>query len=164
MMPSGNSPATSRQNLKAIRILFGALAGGVLIFNIAMVGLLLAAGPSMKQADVSFKNILMWVAFGVAAIALYFASNSYKKGMQQIKNLTSSLDDKLNRYRSTLILYLALCEGPALLAATLLFLTGNYLLLIISAVMLLAMLARAPLLKRLVDELGLDWNQQQELV
>lgn len=163
MIPAENPPSDPKQGLKAIQILFIALVTGLVIFHIIVIAWLLISGPTIKQADPVFDKGALAFAFIVAAIALYAAFNQYKKRILEIKNSDNSLDDKLNQYRSILILYLALCEGPGLLAVILLFLTGNYLLLIASTAMILGMFAKAPLLKRIVNDLGLDWNQQQEL-
>jgi hypothetical protein len=73
------------------------------------------------------------------------------------------LPDKLNQYRSALIIYIALCEGPALFGIILFFVTGNYLMFIITGITIASMLAKMPSRKRVVDDLTLDWKQQQEL-
>jgi len=44
-----------------------------------------------------------------------------------------------------------------------LFFTGNFLLMIITALMLLAMFINFPFVKRVIAELSLDWKEQAEL-
>jgi len=60
-------------------------------------------------------------------------------------------------------LYQALCEAAALLSVVVFFLTGIFTLLIITAILLTLMLSKVPITKKVVNELALDWKEQQEL-
>ncbi len=81
----------------------------------------------------------------------------------EARNLTAPLNEKLNQYRSFLIKYLAFCEGPALFCIVVFIMTGDARILTIAAVLLVAMLAITPSKKRVVNDLNLDWKEQQEL-
>ena len=99
----------------------------------------------------------MAIVCGIVAISLY------NKKVSFIKNGNSALDEKLNQYRITLTLYLALCEGAALLSVIIFFLTGEYIVFAITGIMLLAMLLKMPVKAKLINELGIDWKEQDEL-
>ena len=154
-------PGTPKQLLRAIRILFGAIIAGAVIFSVIVLAL------NKMEKTISpvkeFENIILVAGIAIALVCLIIARNGYDKSMATAKNSLISLTDKLNQYRSALILYIALCEGPALFGIILFFITGYYLMFIITAVMIAAMLVKTPTTKRVIDDLGLGWQQRQEL-
>lgn len=162
MNPDSQMPGTPKQDLQAIRIIFFAIIAGALIFAVIVLVLNQLQGPALQNVK-KVENILLYVVTGVAAICLPIAMNGYNKGVAVAKNSLISLPIKLNQYRSTLVRYIALCEGPALFSIIAFFMVGNYYLFIITAIMIAAMLAKLPNRQRVLDELALDWKQQQEL-
>ena len=154
---------TPKENLKAIKVLFAALVLGVCSFTGVVVVVNQLNGPLMDTAGQQYNKVFLVAAVVLGGICLVAAHYMYNKKLTLTKNSAVSLKDKLNQYRSALLLYLALCEGAALFSIIAFFLTGNYTVLIITAVMLTAMLVKAPLLKRIITELNLDWKEQQEL-
>jgi hypothetical protein len=155
-------PATAKDSVRAIRILFGAIVTGALVFAASGLFRNILPGPFSPELK-KYENIFRGIVIVIALICLIFARVKYNGGMGVIKDALISLPDKLNQYRATLILYVALCEGPALFVIILFFITGNYFLLVIAGILLGAVLIKAPTNKRITDELGLDRNQQQEL-
>src|SRR5258705_6082789 len=129
-------PAEPKEDLRAARILFGALMAGAIMFSIIVVAL------NLMQPAVSpfreYENIVLGAVAAIALVCLFIARNQYSKGIAIAKDSLISYPDKLNQYRATLIRYMALCEGPALLGIILFFVSGNYLMLIITIVMLVA--------------------------
>jgi hypothetical protein len=156
------SPATPKQNLRASQILCLALLLGCTFFAAMMLLLNVTQGPTMPDSD-NYGDIFLYAAIGIAIICIFIAVTGYNKRIAAAKNLTGSLDDKLNHYRGILIQYMAPCEGAGLFAIIVFFLTGNYQLLIIVALMLGLMLYRFPFKAKAIKELGLDWKEQQEL-
>jgi len=154
-------PPTAAGDVRAIRILFYAMIAGVVLFSVIVLAL------SFIEEAVSpikgYENIVLGVLIVISLICYYFARTGYNKGIAAAKDSLISLPDKLNTYRATLIRYLALCEGPALFGIILFFLTGNYFMFIITGLMVAAMLAKAPTRQRVIEELGLDWKQQENL-
>jgi len=73
------------------------------------------------------------------------------------------LQEKLNQYRSALILFMAICEGASLFSITAFFVTGDYILLVVPAVMVWVMSTKLPSVQKIVQLLRLDWNEQQVL-
>jgi hypothetical protein len=163
MTQPGSFQGTPKETLRALKILFAALVLGVCLFTLVVVIVNQLNGPVMEAKGLQYKNVFLLVAAILAGICLLAAHYLYNKRVTLTKNSALFLADKLNQYRATFILYLALCEGPALFSIIIFFLTGNYTVLIITAVMLTAMLVKAPLLKRIVTVLNLDWKEQQEL-
>lgn len=151
-----------KQQVKLTLILFFAIAGGVLFFMLVSLFINQVNGPlapELLQHSFLFKAILAVVAVTCLATARWL----FGKNISSAKNSLNSLSDKLNQYRSALILYLALCEAPVLLGTVLFLMTGDFSFLIFGAVLLGFMLVMAPVKKKVAEQLGLDWQQQQEL-
>jgi len=155
------TPSTPKGALRAIRILFGAIIAGAALFSV----IVLAFNQTTKTSSPvkEFENVILAAGMAIALLFLIIAKDGYNRSMATAKNSLISLPDKLNRYRSALIVYIALCEGPALFGIILFFVSGYYLMLIITVIMMAAMLAKEPTHQRVVDELGLDWEQRQKL-
>ena len=151
-----------KENLRAMRILTAALSTGVIFFALIAVVINQLNGPVQGQAGSNYETLFLWVVVGVASFCIIAAKYLYAKKVSEIKNTGISLGDKLNQYRSALILYQALCEAAALLSVVIFFLTGIFTLLIITAILLTLMLSKVPITKKVVNELALDWKEQQE--
>jgi hypothetical protein len=157
-------PTGSKENLRATQILCAGLMGGVSIFAIMISVLNLTKGPVMDEEGLSYKNIFLYVAVGIAVICIFSSHILYNKKLAIVKNASDSLDSKLNQYRTALILYMAPCEGAALFSVIILFITGNFIVLLITGVMLGIMFTKFPFAKKVINELNLDWKEQQELI
>ena len=152
-------PATAQGNIRAIRIFFGAIVVGAIIFSLIVLALGMMNKPVSPLKE--YENIILGIAIALGVICYLAARHGYNKGIANAKDSLISLPDKLNQYRTTLIRYLALCEAPALFGIILFFVTGNYLMFIITALMIAAMLTKTPTRQRVIDELALDWQQQE---
>ncbi|MEQ1677944.1 MAG: hypothetical protein ABL876_14645 [Chitinophagaceae bacterium] len=163
-MTEAGVPATGpKDDLRAMRILCFALMVGVVVFAIIVAVLNQGNALPTKEMGKQLNDILPYVVAGIAVLCYLVARSSYSKKVAVIKNLQTSLGNKLNQYRTVLITYMAPCEGAALFSVMGLFLTGNYYFLIITSVMLAAMYSKMPSKERLTKELDLDWKEQQEL-
>lgn len=154
---------TPKENLRALRILTIALSAGVLIFSLLAVMVNSWKGPVPEHKIVQATPVFIGVVLAVAALCLVRARLIYSKKIKEIKAGGSTLRVKLDQYRPALVLYLALCEGPALFSVIVFFLTGKYEILGVAGIMLALMLAKMPGAKKLIRELDLDWKEQEEL-
>jgi uncharacterized integral membrane protein len=155
------TPGTSKEILRAIRVFFGAIVTGALLFAVIVIAL--NTFQKKEPADKSLGNAFGIVSVVIAGGCFAAAWTGYNKGIAIAKDSLMPLTDKLNQYRSALIRYMAFCDMPALFGIIAFFVTGNYLTLGVTGLMLIAMLAKTPTKKRVVDELDFDWQQQQEL-
>jgi hypothetical protein len=162
-MQTSEPVAGPKESLRATQILCLALMVGILVFSIIVVVLNMVSGPALKDDSDTFKNILLYIVAGVAVVCSITARTLYNKGLTGVIDSKESLTGKLNEYRALLILYMAPCEGAALFAVIALFLTGNYFFLIIISVMLLLMFSKMPLKAKVINELKIEWLEQQEL-
>jgi uncharacterized membrane protein YhaH (DUF805 family) len=155
------SPGTAKQQLKANNILFTALFFGVVMFLLIAIAVIKFQGKF--SSDDNFDKILLIVLLIIATVCMISAIAIYKKRIRDTVNSGSSLTDKLNNYRNILIIYLALCEGAALFSVICLILTGNFWSIAVTTAMLAAMLFKRPTKQRVINDLQLDWQEQQEL-
>lgn len=157
-MPQSELPGTPKEILRANFILTSALIIGVVIFFFIS----LVVVRSIQKSE-GLDQIFLAMAGGIAFICLISALKIYGNRIKLIKEQNLTLYQKLFDHRAALIIYFALCEGPALFALISFMLTGNYWFMIIVAVMLLAMIVKLPSRQRVINELQLDWKEQQEL-
>lgn len=161
MTGPGLSGGTPKENLRAIRIFTIALIIGVLFFSIIMIVVVQLRGPALVP-DL-FSDIFSGIVVVTAIAALSAAHFWYRKKLTELKNAVISLQEKLNLYRNSLILYLALCEGAGLFSIIVFFLTGNYYLLAITAILILFMYSKFPSVQKLSAELNLDSSERLQL-
>ena len=163
MTGSVNTDNSPKANLRATRILCLALIIGASVFALIVVGLNQVRGPMLPAEGLQYNMTFFWAVTIVAVLCILRAILIYRKGIVAIKNSATPLNDKLNQYRGVLIQYMALCEGPALFSIIVFLLTGEYIVLGITGIMLAAMLLRLPQKKKISDELALSFQEQQEL-
>ncbi|MBL7746152.1 MAG: hypothetical protein JNM19_01885 [Chitinophagaceae bacterium] len=164
MTATGTPAGRPKSEIKAMRILCSALIAGVVMFALVSVGVLqVIEGPILPENELPDKNIFLYVAAGFGALGLLLAVTRFNKRLTVIRQVENTVTGKLSQYRSALIIYMALCEAPALFSVIVLFLTRQYAVLGITAVMLVAMISMMPQKKKLIDTLQLDWQDQQEL-
>ena len=137
------------------------MIGGLLIFAIIVFALNYLVGPGLL--DQSVVRLFFIAVLAIATMSIFMAPRLYKKRITDALSPGLILMDKLNIYRSALILYLALCEGAGLFAVIVYFLTGYKLLFIVIAVVLLAMLQKRPEKSKIFNELQLSSQEQMEL-
>jgi O-antigen/teichoic acid export membrane protein len=155
------SPGTPKEQLKANNILFTALISGIVMFLLIAVVLIKFQGKFSDNDN--FDRIFLIVVSIIAVICLVSAVSIYNKRINDTANSALPLLEKLNNYRPILIIYLAFCEGAALFSVTCLILTGNFWSIGVTTTMLIAMFFKRPTRQRLINDLQLDWQEQQEL-
>ncbi|MEO8404954.1 MAG: hypothetical protein ABI480_10170 [Chitinophagaceae bacterium] len=163
-----NTPVTEvvenpKNVIKAMRILCTALMAGCLLFALIVL-LLINFGHMAVLSIPSLKPFVFGVAVVcVAIVCLVLGITRYNKSITSAKESLNTMQEKLNAYRPALIIYMATCEGPALFGIIIYFITGNYLALLVTLIMLGAMLAKFPTMSRVITDLGLSSQEQIEL-
>lgn len=154
-----------KDDLKAMRILTAALSIGVVLFALVMVFInqLIKTPPLAGNKLLDDRNTSLGITAIFGSVSIVAARFLYRKRVNIIKESGKLLNDKLNQYRTVLILYLAICEAAAMFSIIFFFLTGNFIILTITVLMLIMMFSKMPVPGRLIRELDLDWKEQQEL-
>jgi hypothetical protein len=150
-----------KADLRANSILFYALIGGVVIFLIFVIAVIKFI-TTVPGVDEQFAKILLPIVAAVAFICLVSAFVNYKRMLAGISPALS-LAERSNSYRAALVRFAALCEGAALFSVISLFLTGNFWFVVITVIMLLSMFSKRPTKQRFINELQLNWQEQQQL-
>ena len=147
-----------------MQVVCAALMIGVVFFAVVMLVVVWFGGPSFDEEGLKMKDIFLYAAAGLGIICFFTARTMYNKKMQALGLTPGSLKHRLDQYRVALLAYMAPCEGAALFSVIVFFLVGDPLVLIVAAAMLGAMFVKFPFAKRVISELNLDWQEQQELV
>jgi len=158
MIEQGNKNA----DIRSLRILSIALITGMILFAAVVIGLN-AFDAILVEKFQYYAEIVIAVSAGFAFVLFLIARHLFGKKMQAIKNTSVNISDKLNQYRTAFVSYMALCEAPGLLAIVLFLLSGVYWLLLVTIAMILAMAAKFPTKQKLINDMELDWKEQQEL-
>lgn len=140
-----------------------ALMAGVLVFALIITGLTQVMAPPLEEKELPDKNIFLYAVGALTVVCMMMAFTLFNKKLRAINQSRDSVSEKFSHYQSALIVYMALCEGPALFSIIVLFLTGQFVVLAITVVLLAAMFSKLPFKNKVVTALQLDWKEQQEL-
>jgi FtsH-binding integral membrane protein len=151
-----------KEMFKALQTLFSAMVIGFFIFIVVSVFVVQVKALS-QSALAGYQKVIVWIMAAISLICLIVARMAFNKGITEAKNSLNPLPDKLSGFRNSLIRYLAICEAPALANIIAFMLTGNFVFLVFASVLLGFMLSAAPIRRRVVAMLELDWEQQKEL-
>ena len=158
-MADDNLPVnqTPQGYLKTISIIHLALLAGQVMFAIITF---IQVGKT--QIDIKNSNDPFLFAVPILAIGGFIASNLMFK-----QQLSSSLNkdtpnDKLMGYQTALIIRLALLEGPSLFGIVTYLITGNFLFLIISGLLMLYFISIRPTKVKIENDLNLSYEEKTE--
>src|SRR5687767_9739579 len=117
-------PATSKETLRAIKILFYILFTGVVLSATTVFVLIKIQGPLLH--DKSLNRGFLVVTLVLAAACLSISNILYKKRINAAGPALSLLQ-KLEIYRAALVLFMSLCEAAAILTVIAFYMTGEFL-------------------------------------
>jgi len=156
-MPDIQYPNQNFKNFsKTITIIHAALTLGQVMFGVVAFLQIGKSGINMNTDD-SF----LFVA-PLLAISCFIAGNLVFK--QQLNNIAKkdTLKEKLMSYQAALITRYALLEGPSLFGIVCYMLTGNFLFLLISGLIVLYFITIRPTKTKIDNDLNLSYQDQIE--
>lgn len=148
--------------IKAISVLHYALMAGQFLMGIIMFALVWLK----KENSFPLQNISqqMLIACIVIAALAYLAGNLlFKKKLQNINEGNNPVSKKLDEYRAANITRWALMEFATLFCIIIFFITGNYSIMIVAAVMLLLFFTTKPGTEKTVAELNISLNDLDDI-
>ena len=148
-------------DLRATSILFASMVIGLIVFVGISIGVNVMIGPF--KHDGQFAKIFLIVTIFLSTVCLISAHINYNRRVYNMQQSTAVLQERLNQYRSALIIYLALTEGPAIFSIMGFLLTGDFRFLAITVILLVNMFIKRPSKSRFIEELQLDTKEQQGL-
>jgi len=110
------------------------------------------------------KDPFVIILFSAIAIVLVAMAYMYKKRQLSLATYKETLRQKLDAYLSAQIIHFALLEGSALFATIALYLTANYLFIVIYLVTLFLFSLSRPSLERTNRELQLNKEERTVLI
>jgi hypothetical protein len=134
---------------------------GVVISPVIFYALSLVISPLIIE-EIKIKNLLIFSLF-LSTVCLTVATLLYRKKVIAAKQPALSLMERLMKYKSALIIYLALNEAPAIISALFYMFTGSYLFMIITGIILINIFLKRPDKSRIFNELELNSSEQSEL-
>jgi hypothetical protein len=152
-----------KKSIMALRIISFAMIVGLVVFSGLSILVNQFSGPFLKGDILNQRQLFLGVALGLGLAGITAARILFNKALTKIKDSGKILEDKLNQYRQALILYMALCEMPGIISIIIFFLTGHHLLFIIVGMMIVTMMEKMPTVNRITNDLGLDWQEEQQI-
>ena len=163
-MKTTTNTNTSSLYFKALTILCYAMAAGIVLFSI-IVFALIASGVDFSSGRHGGSSTapLPALPFEIVAIILavggLLGGNTLFNTKVAATRYNGSLLEKTNAYRAAVILRYALLEGPALFSVIVCLLTGQIIVLVITAIMVAVMLYSLPSKERLISDLQLSFEE-----
>jgi hypothetical protein len=151
---------TSKEYFKALNIIHLALIAGQLSFVLLALFLVYSGNTpaSLEEMETPFLGTVVLVFTGT----FLGGKNKFKKNLKACKQ-KKTLVEKMNKYRSALILRYTLLEIPSFLSTIFYILSNNILLLIISVLILMLFFTLVPGKEKAIHHLELNAKQRRLL-
>lgn len=149
---------TSREYFKALKIVHIALMAGIVFFAVIVFVLLQILQEPFGTEEI---NGILYYVVPVFVIAGVLASNFLFKARLKKSVVETGLKNKLDSYRSALIVKYALIEGPAFFCIVSYQMTANTLFLVITIFLLVVFWTFRPTKGKAILELELDHDQRR---
>ena len=155
---------TTQQTVKsyflALQIVYYALIAGQLIFAFLTFYLIRSGLFDGEQAEL--RNIFIFIVPVFVMGGLFISHLLFKSFLNNAKGKIS-LYEKLTYYRSALIIRYALLEGPSFFAIVVYLLTGDYLFLGMSGLVILVFFTLKPSVERAINDLELNSEETRRI-
>lgn len=146
---------TSAGYFKSIKIVHLALVIGVVFFALVSVFLQINGFGTLGEL---INNGLLLIIPLLALIGIFGSNFIFKKRLRKIVDKTNP-NEKMEDYRSALILKFALIEGPSFFAIVAYLLTGNYIFLGTAVVLIIVFLIYTPSRTKFISDLELTKDE-----
>jgi len=147
--------------MKQIRLIHFALIAGVSVFLAVSIYLNMSETLHL-QYDAEFSNILFLITAAMTAIMLPLGYIIFRRQIVAVEK-SQDLGKLMTIYKSAYIVKMGLIEAPAFFSIVVFLLTGNLWLLIQIIAVLLVMIINRPTADKIVNELGLERSQIQDI-
>ncbi len=147
-----------KEILKQLQLIFLFLAAGQVLFCLVVAYLVMEGSMAPSHTGLPYSYLLPTVLFAASALA-YFLSNRLSEAGKQLP----TLEEKVQHYRNTSIMRLAVVEGANLMVVVFTMLEGNLSFLAYFAIGLLVFAFFRPSLDNLVQSYELNSQEQAAL-
>ena len=152
---------TSKEFIRSLVIIHIAMIMGLIFFAVVAVYLHMSGSFTTNTAELRdiFLIIVPLFAFGAFMGSRFIFSMKLNQAKEK-----SDLTDKINEYRSILIIRFALLEGAALFSLVIYLLTGDYIFLIIAGLMVVYFSLLKPTTDKLIFDLELGHDDKAKIM
>ena len=157
-----NEPRSAKNIFKTINLVYKALFLGMIVFLVT-ASLLVSNAGAIMEGDPFWAQTLKIIAIGLAVVIIPTAYSLPQKLMRKISK-ELSLEEKLTRYQSALIIRFALTEGLGIMATIFFLLTADNDLLMLFAIILLFYIISRPTPFKAATDLELSETEKHELL
>lgn len=154
-----NQNIPSKGFFKQIHLLFGALLFGQLSLIVILLFIKNSTEGIIILDNMKLGQMSM-IALGLGLIAYIMGKMMYEKLLQQVRG---ELSNKLQRFRSAIMIRYAMIEGVTLLSILLFFMSGEVICLILSIASLVYFTTLKPTKERVIKDLDLMATEQRAL-
>lgn len=148
---------TSQQYFKSLYILQVSFLVGLLLFS--MITVFLKLSGSMIDENHGLNAIFQILVPILVISGFVFGKYLYNKKVTQARHL-AELKEKMNEYRGAFIIRAAMLEGPAIFAIVSFMLTGNYLLIALTGLVIVLFIVWLPSKEKVADALQLSLTER----
>jgi hypothetical protein len=152
---------TSKEYFKILNLLHTALLGTQLLF--AVVAFYLHINGPLNNDSTEFSNIFQFVLPVVIVGAVLGSAMLFKAQLKSIK-AKPELKDKLNDYRSALLIKYAMLEAPSMFAIVCYLLTANFIFMGFAGLIIVVFLLNRPLPENTANDLELNQTDKMRLL
>jgi len=151
---------TSKAYFKTLTIVYFALLAGQVLF--AILSLVLVQTGKLGDDGGEFGEILIYTVSVFLIGGIIASTVMFKKSLSEAKNKNTLLE-KMNFYRSALIVRYAPLEGVTMFAIVAYILTGNLLFMGMAAMIIVIFLIIKPSPEKAINDLELSYEEKQVL-
>jgi len=151
---------TSKEYFQTLQIIHLALLAGPVFFGV--VTFVLNRSGKLNSGSNELRDIFIYIV-PLFVIGGIFIGHSLFNSMLRTAKSLGNLSDKMNGYRSALIIRYAFLEGPAYFAIVVYFLTGDLLFLAMAGLIILIFLTIKPTPGKASKDLNLNLNDKQSI-
>ncbi|MCB0716625.1 MAG: hypothetical protein R2796_09775 [Chitinophagaceae bacterium] len=149
--------------LRGLQMTTIAIAVSVFVFATVIYFIVRQSDAMLEQEYKKIFPAFRWFAIGIAFVCLGLGFNILQKKSRKLASDNGTLEERLKQYSKVHFKFLALCEGPAMLASIVVLLMGDFRLFVIAGICIIFILYNLPTKKRISQTLQLNWEDQQQL-
>ncbi|MFA6951117.1 MAG: hypothetical protein WCQ70_10575 [Lentimicrobiaceae bacterium] len=150
---------TSKEYFKTLRIVHFAIIAGITFFGLISYFI---HQTGFEDSSKEMQNMLIYLIPMFVLVGYLVSNVLFRNRLSHCKG-RSELNEKLNDYRSALIIRWAFLEGPAFLAIVAHLLTGNIKYLAWAGIIIFYLFAIRPTISKAVTDLGLNYDEEHVL-
>jgi hypothetical protein len=146
---------------RQLKIVHAALLSGAFAFTFTVF--LGHRYVTNNKVNENFERIFLVLVLFVAASAMLGGLTLFKKKVAILQNSQEPVQSKMDQYKKACVIFWAMLEGAAILSAMGILMTGNYMFIVVSALLIIILVLFVPRKESIIASLNLESNEVAEL-